>query len=78
MVYGYARISTKQQVIDRQIQNIKEQYPTAVIYAEEFTGTTIDRPKWNRLFKKAKKGDTIVFDEVSRMSRDADEGITTY
>ena len=78
MIYGYARISTKQQSIDRQIQNIKEQYPSAVIFTEEFTGTTIDRPKWNRLYKKAKKGDTIVFDEVSRMSRDAEEGFATY
>lgn len=48
-VYGYCRISTKQ-----------------------------DRPEWNKLYKKAKAGDTIIFDSVSRMSRNADEGFCLY
>ena len=76
--YGYCRISTKQQSIDRQIRNIKAKYDTAVIVTEEYTGTSIDRPKWNNLYKKLKAGDIIVFDEVSRMSRNADEGFTLY
>ena len=76
--YGYCRISTKQQSIDRQIRNIKAKYDTAVIVTEEYTGTSLDRPKWNNLYKKLKAGDIIVFDEVSRMSRNADEGFTLY
>lgn len=77
-VYGYARISRKEQNIDRQIRNIKAEYTDAVIVQEAFTGTKIDRPSWNKLYKAVKEGDTIVFDSVSRMSRNADEGIKTY
>ena len=76
--YGYCRISTKQQSIDRQIRNIKNEYSTAVIVTEAYSGTTINRPEWNKLYKKAKAGDTIVFDSVSRMSRNADEGFALY
>lgn len=77
-IYGYCRISTKQQSIDRQIRNIKNEYNTAVIITEAYSGTTINRPEWNKLYKKAKAGDIIVFDSVSRMSRNADEGFTLY
>ena len=77
-VYGYCRISTKQQSIDRQIRNIKAEYEKAVIITEAYSGTTMNRPEWNKLYKKAKAGDTIIFDSVSRMSRDADEGFTLY
>ena len=77
-IYGYCRISTKQQSIERQIRNIKGEYDTAVIVAEVFTGTKQDRPEWNKLYRKVKPGDTIVFDSVSRMSRDAEEGFALY
>ena len=77
-IYGYARISRKQQNIERQIRNIKAEYPSAVIIKEAYTGTTIDRKEWNKLFAKVKSGDTIIFDEVSRMSRNAEEGYSTY
>lgn len=76
--YGYVRISTVKQSIERQIRNIKEQYPDAVIVTDEYTGTKLDRPGWTKLYKTVKSGDTIVFDEVSRMSRDADEGFAVY
>lgn len=77
-VYGYARVSTKKQKIDRQVDNIKSLYPEAVIVEEAYTGTTLDRPKWSKLEKALKDGDTVVFDEVSRMSRDAEEGFKLY
>lgn len=77
-VYGYCRISKAKQQIDRQIRNIKAEYPAAVIVQEAFTGTTTDRKEWNKLFAKAKEGDTIVFDSVSRMSRNAEEGFSAY
>lgn len=76
--YGYCRISTKQQSIERQIRNIKAEYDTAVIVTEAYSGTTTNRPEWNKLYKKVKKGDSIVFDSVSRMSRNADEGFALY
>lgn len=77
-IYGYVRISTAKQSIDRQIRNIRKEYPEAVIISEVFTGTTVNREKWGRLFNTVKAGDTIIFDSVSRMSRDAKEGFTTY
>lgn len=77
-IYGYCRISTKQQSIERQIRNIKGEYDTAIITTEVYTGTKQDRPEWNKLYRKVKSGDTIVFDSVSRMSRDAEEGFALY
>ena len=77
-MYGYCRISQKKQSIERQIRNIKAEYPEAVIVEEAYTGTTTDRPQWNRLFKKVKAGDTIIFDSVSRMARNAEAGIEAY
>ncbi|WP_313530778.1 recombinase family protein [Anaerotignum sp.] len=79
MIFGYCRISTSKQNIERQLRNIREAFPMADIKQEVYTGTKIlNRPEWNKLLKKVKAGDTIVFDSVSRMSRNADEGFTTY
>ena len=78
MVYGYTRISRPQQSIERQIRNIRKEYPEALILQEAYTGTRMDRPEWLKLYNKVRTGDTIVFDSVSRMSRNADEGVQTY
>lgn len=77
-IYGYARISTPKQSIDRQIRNIKAAYPKAVILQDEFTGTKLSRPNFDKLLKVATNGDMIVFDSVSRMSRNAADGFTVY
>lgn len=78
-VYGYARVSTKTQSIDRQIENIQKFNDNAIIYQEKFTGTKLDgRREFQKLLKKVKQGDTIIFDSVSRMSRNAEEGIQLY
>ncbi|MDY3060084.1 MAG: recombinase family protein [Fusobacterium sp.] len=77
-VYGYVRVSTEKQVITRQVENILKEYEHARIYSENFTGTTNNRPEWNKLKKIVETGDTIVFDSVSRMSRNAAEGIEEY
>lgn len=78
MVYGYCRISTPRQVITRQVENISKTYSDAVIVEEIFTGTKQNRPKWKELLKRLKPGDTVVFDSVSRMSRNASEGVQEY
>lgn len=78
MVYGYCRVSTKHQRITRQVTNILELYPDAVIIKEFYTGTTQNRPKWDKLIKQLEPGDTIIFDSVSRMSRNAEEGFKDY
>ena len=48
MIYGYARISSKFQNIDRQVRNIKAVYPDARMIIEVYTGRMQDRPKWVR------------------------------
>lgn len=84
MTYGYARISTKQQSIDRQTRNIKAAYPDAHVEEEAYTGTKIDRPVFDKLLKQIdkdlEKGKpvTLVFDSVSRMSRNAEDGYKLY
>ena len=76
--YGYTRKSTPKQSIDRQIRNIKALFPNAIILQETYTGTKIDRKEWNKLYRAVKAGDTIIFDSVSRMSRNAAEGFEAY
>ena len=79
MIYGYVRISTRQQNIERQIRNIKNEYKNVKIIEEVYTGTKIEgRKEFNNLLKKLKEGDTVVFDSVSRMSRNAEEGYEIY
>lgn len=78
MIYAYCRVSTKHQRIARQITNITEIYPKAIIIREFYSGTTQQRPAWEKLISQIKTGDTIVFDSVSRMSRNAQEGYKDY
>lgn len=78
-VYGYVRVSTAQQKTKRQIDNIKAYSSHAVIYEEKQTGTDIgSREVFKALLKKLKAGDTVVFDSVSRMSRNEIEGYSLY
>lgn len=77
--YGYTRISTPKQNIDRQIRNIKAAYPEALIIKEVYTGTTFQgRKELDKLLNRVTAGDTIVFDSVSRMSRTAEDGYLLY
>lgn len=79
MIYGYCRISTKKQSIDRQIRNIQAVYPDALIRKETYTGTKIqERKELEKILKVVKANDTIVFDSVSRMSRNAEDGFALY
>lgn len=78
-IYGYVRVSTINQKTQRQIDNIKEFEPTAIIYEEKQSGKDIEgREKFRNLLGKVKAGDVIIFDEVSRMSRNAEEGYNLY
>ncbi len=77
-VYLYCRCSTAKQNIERQVRNLIARYPQGIVIKEHYSGTTIDRPEWNKLYKRVKAGDKICFDSVSRMSRDEVEGFTAY
>lgn len=77
-IYGYCRVSTSKQNIELQVRNILAIYPMAVIIREVYTRTVIDRKEWTKLFAIVKSGDTIVFDSVSRLSGNAEEGFAAY
>lgn len=79
IIYGYCRISTKKQNIERQERNILAAFPSARIYKERYTGTKVQgRRELDKILRLVQAGDTIVFDSVSRMSRNAVEGIEMY
>ena len=78
-LYGVARISTGKQNTARQIRNILKAYPDAIIVKETYTGTKLEgRKDFEHLIKILKEGDTLVFDSVSRMSRNSKEGCELY
>jgi len=77
-IYGYCRISNSKQSILRQVENISKYEAKAEIITETFTGTTSKRPNWLKVKNKLKAGDIIIFDSVSRMSRNAEEGEKEY
>ena len=77
--YGFLRISTSHQDIGRQRINILKAYPNAIIYEEvhsggDYNGCTV----LNKLLKIVQAGDTIVFDSVSRFTRDNITGPEEY
>ena len=81
--YGYCRISTNKQSIERQVRNILAHDNSAIIIKETYTGTNTGtkfqgRTELEKLLKNLKPNDAVIFDSVSRMSRDADDGFTLY
>ena len=81
-LYAYIRVSTQRQSLQRQMDNILSAnngaFAGALFFSDTSAGSTQDRPEWNRLYKKLKPGDTVVFDSVSRLSRDAESGAALY
>ena len=67
-IYAYARVSTKDQNVVQQLQELNKYNPDFQV-SETFTGTTTDRPKFNKLLSDLKKGDTLIVREVSRLGR---------
>lgn len=68
MIYGYSHISTSKQNHDSQIEVIQKYYPNCTnIYKDTGKGTE-NRKEWNKLKSLAKAGDTIVCEDVYRIS----------
>ena len=67
-IFGYARVSTEQQNLDRQIDALKR-YGVEIIYNEKMTGTKRDRPELNKLIERLAPGDTVVIESLSRLGR---------
>lgn len=67
-VFGYARVSTEQQSLDRQLDML-EKYGVDKIYNEKMTGTKRNRPELEKLMERLTEGDTVVVESLSRLGR---------
>jgi DNA invertase Pin-like site-specific DNA recombinase len=68
MIKGYARVSTTEQNLDRQLIALQEA-GCEVIYSEKITGTKIDRKELHKLLSGLQAGDTVIVKELTRVSR---------
>lgn len=68
MIIGYARVSTSEQNLDRQIDSLTARRCER-IYQEKMTGTNASRPEYQRMLDSLREGDTLVIDSFSRLSR---------
>ncbi len=80
MVIGYARVSTKGQLkeghsIEVQVNEIKQRYENSQIEIEQYTGTTTERPVFNKVISMLTSGDTLVVTKLDRLARNTVEGI---
>jgi len=66
--FGYARVSTESQNLDRQLNALKR-YGVDQIYNEKLTGTKRDRPELTKLLDRMTEGDTVVIESLSRLGR---------
>lgn len=74
MNYGYIRVSSKDQCEDRQWLALKQfDIPRKNIYVDKVSGKNFDRPQYNRLVKKLRKGDVLIVLSIDRLGRNYDE-----
>lgn len=67
-VFGYARVSTESQNLDRQLDALKR-YGVDQIYNEKMTGTKKERPELAKLLDRMTEGDVVVIESLSRLGR---------
>ncbi len=68
MLIGYCRVSTKDQNLNRQVDQLKEENCER-IYQEKMTGKIKERPELNRLLDNLRQGDVVIVTELNRLSR---------
>lgn len=74
MIYGYIRVSTKEQNEDRQLIAMKQaNIPLENIYIDKQSGKDFDRPNYKRLIRKIKRDDLIYIKSIDRLGRNYDE-----
>ncbi|MGL5641517.1 MAG: recombinase family protein [Paraclostridium sp.] len=79
MIYGYVRVSTKNQLegfgLETQKNEILEKYPSAKIFEEQFTGSKLDRPILKDILNSLKSNDTLIVTKLDRLARNTVDGI---
>ena len=72
--YGYVRVSTKEQNVDRQMIALREfGIEEKLVFVDKVSGKDFQRPQYKRLIKKIKPGDTLVIKSIDRLGRNYDE-----
>lgn len=71
MIYCYARVSTKEQKLDRQIAAF-EPYKPYELYCDKESGKDFDRKQYQKMRKKIKTGDTLIILSLDRLGRNYD------
>ncbi|MCI5904450.1 MAG: recombinase family protein [Oscillospiraceae bacterium] len=69
-IFGYARVSTEQQNLDRQLDALNK-YGVDIIFNEKMTGTKRSRPELSKMLDRLTEGDTVVVESLSRLGRSA-------
>ena len=73
-VYGYVRVSTREQNEDRQMIALKEvRVPEGNVYMDKQSGKDFDRPMYRRLLRKLKEGDMVYIKSIDRLGRNYEE-----
>ena len=73
-IYGYARVSTREQNEDRQLIALQEvRVPKQNIYLDKQSGRDFNRPMYLRLLKKLKREDLLYIQSIDRLGRNYDE-----
>ena len=73
-VYGYARVSTREQNEERQVRAMEEfGIPPDCLIIDKQSGKDFDRPGYQRLVRRLKQGDTLVIKSIDRLGRNYDE-----
>lgn len=68
-VYGYARVSTKEQHLDRQMVELQKHVDDKYIFTDKQSGKDMERPQYQLLRKVAQKGDTVYIKSLDRLGR---------
>ena len=73
-IFGYVRVSSKEQNLARQIDSLKQYVPDERdIYADKLSGKDFNRPAYNTLKNMVRSGDTIYIHEMERLGRNKNE-----
>ena len=73
-VFGYIRVSTKEQNEDRQVIAMRGlSIPEGNIYMDKQSGKDFDRPQYKKLVRKLKKDDLLYIKSIDRLGRNYDE-----
>ena len=72
MIYGYVRVSTKEQNEERQMLAMRD-FSVDRVYMDKQSGKDFARPAYQRMLRKMKNGDTLVIKSIDRLGRNYEE-----